>query len=331
MTTLITNNVVRVAEDVEDQIYNFRPTDTPFVSGIARTKVQNRFHEWTADVYRAPNRGNAAIEGAAATFSAQSQPGQYNNRTQIIQDTLDVSGTTEAVKKYGRKSEIARLKTKKMVELRKDIEAAAIGNGTAVQGTAAVAGQMRGLYGFVATNNSLGSGGVAPNPQTNTAPTAGTLREFSEDDFRSVLTLVYKNGGDASVLMVSPEHKAHVDTFTSNVQKTNEVGGGSRSQTVLNTSFDIYAGPYGKTKVVPNRVMTGISETDNGLVNTAYVVDFDKCALGQLRPFQSKKLGDVGDSERWQILTEVTLVVRQESTLGAIRDLTADGKEPASP
>lgn len=115
--TLLTGSVVQVAEDFEDRIYNFRPTDTPLVSGIGRTTVSNVLHEWTADVYRSPNGGNAAIEGADASYSSQTQPSVYNNRTQIIQDTMSVSNTSEKVKKYGRSSEIARLKTKKMVEL----------------------------------------------------------------------------------------------------------------------------------------------------------------------------------------------------------------------
>ena len=58
-----------------------------------------------------------------------------------------------------------------------------------------------------------------------------------------------------------------------------------------------------------------------GLVNTDYVIDPDKVKLGQLRPFQSKELAQVGDARNFQILTEVTLVVPQEGTLGAIRDL----------
>ena len=115
--TLLTGSVVRVAEDVENKIYNFRPSDSPLVSAIDRTPVSNVLHEWTADTYRAPNGGNAAIEGADATYSAQTQPGQYSNRTQIVQDTVSVSNTAEKVRKYGRASEIARLKTKKMVEL----------------------------------------------------------------------------------------------------------------------------------------------------------------------------------------------------------------------
>lgn len=325
-TLLTSTPIVRLAEDVEDKIYNFRPTDTPLVSSIGRTKTEATFHEWTADIYRAPNRGNAAIEGADAAYALPAQPTNYGNRHQIVQDTVSVSGTAEAVKKYGRKSEVDRLKAKKMVELKKDIEAAAIGNGAAVTGTSGVAGQMRGLYGWVATNNSLAVAGspVAPNPITNTPPTAGTLRAFAEADLKTVILGVYQNGGDASVLLVTPAHKQRVSTFTGNVQRTNEVTG-QRRDVVLQTSFSVYGHDFGETKVVPNRCMTGVSGTDNGLVNTAYVVDYDKIKLGQLRPFQSSPLAKVGDSEQWQILTEVTLVVGQESTLGAVRDLTATG------
>ena len=62
-----------------------------------------------------------------------------------------------------------------------------------------------------------------------------------------------------------------------------------------------------------------------GLVNTAYLLDYDKIKLGQLRTMQTSELAKVGDSEQWQMLTELTLVVGQESTLGAIRDLTPTG------
>lgn len=314
--TLITPSVIRVAEDVEDKIYNYRPSDAPLVSSIDRVKVENVLHEWTADVYRAPNGGNAAIEGADAAYSAQTQPGQYNNRTQIIQDTMSVSNTAERVKKYGRASEIARLKTKKMVELKRDIEAAAIGNGTAVTGTGSVAGQMRGLYGWIKTNNDLGATGVAPDPQTNTAPTAGTLRDLAETQVKGVILKVYQDGGDADVMLVSPSHKQKVSAFTGNVTRMNDVTG--KGQIQLNTAFTFYGHDFGVSKVVPDRVMGSGSA---GLTNTLYVVDYEKIALGQLRPFESEQMATTGDAKNWQVRTEVTLVVRQESTLGAVRDL----------
>jgi hypothetical protein len=127
---------------------------------------------------------------------------------------------------------------------------------------------------------------------------------------------VYTNGGDADVALVSPTHKQTVSTFTGNVQRTNEVA--ERRNATLQTAFTFYGHDFGVTKVVPNRVMTGAGA---GLINTDYIVDYDKIKLGQLRPFQSTELAKTGDADAWQILTEVTLVVGQESTLGAIRDL----------
>lgn len=319
MTTLIVPNVVRVSEDVQDKIYRFAPTDTPLISGIGRRKVSNVFHEWQRKGYRSANPDNAAIEGADATYAAQTQPGMLSNRTQIVQDTLQVSNTVEAVKKYGRSSEIKELKAEKMVELKKDIEAAAIARGTAVTGTSGVAGQMRGLYGFC-TQGSFGATGAAPDPTTNTAPTAGTLRPFTEALLKDGIQDCYTNGGKASVVLVTPAHKVQVSTFTGNVQRTNEVG--TKQAAVLNAAFDVYRSDFGLHKIVPSRTMSGSAP---GLVNTAYLIDYDKMELGQLRGFESEEMARTGDSRKWQIRTEVTLVVHDEKPLAAIRDLTLTG------
>lgn len=325
MTTqlLVSTPVVRLKEDVEDSIYNYRPTDTPLTSSIKRKKVSAVLHEWTADIYRAPVLTNAAIEGADATFAVPSQPTNYSNRTQIFQDTVSVSGTAEAHGKYGRQSEINRLLVKKGTEVKKDIEASVIANGATVTDNGSdTAGKLRGLYGWAATNNSLGGGSAAaPVPTSNTAPVAGDKRAFAESDLKTVIRKVYENGGDASVLMVTPLHKVRASSFSDNVQRTNEVG--KKGDVLLQTSYSIYGHDFGETKIVPNRVMGAISSA--GTSNTAYLLDYDKLALGQFRPFQKTQLARKGDSEQWQILTELTLIVGQESTIGAIRDLYANG------
>jgi hypothetical protein len=314
--TLITPSVVRVAEDVEDQIYNFNPSDAPLLSMIDRQKVSNVFHEWNRDSYRTPDPTRAAIEGADATYSAQTQPGPLNNRTQIFQDTVSVSNTAETVKKYGRSSELSRLKTKKMLELKRDIEAAIICSGAAVTGTSGVAAKMRGLYGFI-TNRSMGASGVAPDPTTNTAPVDGTDRAATEAMLKTAIQTCYQNGGDGSICMVSPAHKALISAYTGGVQRTNEVG--SKQAAVLNAAFDFYRSDFGVTKVVPNRVM---AVSAKGLNDTQYVLDADKLSLGQLRPFESEQMATVGDAKNWQVRTEVTLIVRDEKPLYAITDIT---------
>jgi hypothetical protein len=317
--TLITPSVVKVKEDVVDQIFNFNPDDAPLVSMISRESIDNVYFEWQRDSYRTPDQTRGAIEGADASYAAQTEPTLLNNRTQIFQDTVSVSNTAERVKKYGRDNESRRLRMKKMVELKRDMEAACIASGATVTGTSGVAGKLRGLYGFI-TNDRLGVGGVSPDATTNTAPVAGTLAAVAESDLKTGLQTAYQNGGDGSIVMCSPNHKVKISTFTGNVQRTNEVGG--RSAAVLNAAFDFYRGDFGVTKIMPNRVMAGSTA---GLQSTIYIIDADKLALAVLRGFESEQLATVGDAKNWQVRTEVSLLVRDEAPLYAIRDVTVTG------
>ena len=318
---LQTFTVVGQKEDVDDKIYRVTPEETPFISMIGRKSVDATNPEWQRTSLRAAG-ANAKIEGLDATYAVQPQPERLVNRTQIISDTLSITGTTERVAKYGRATELGRLKAEKSVELKKDIEWAAISNPAFVVGAAATARQMRGLYGWLETNNELGVAGspAAPVIATNTGPVAGTLRAFTGALLDSLILKVYNSGGKAQTLMVSPNHKQRASTFTGNVQRTNEVTGSGAVR--LQTSFSVYGHDFGETKIVPNRVMTGAGA---GLINTAYLLDAEQCKLGVLRPFSSEELAKVGDAQNHLILTEVTLQVNEEKALGAVRDLTVSG------
>ncbi len=232
---------------------------------------------------------------------------------------MSVSNTAERVKKYGRAKEASRLCTKKMVELKRDYEAAIICNGATVTGNGSTAGKLRGLYGFV-TNRAMGVGGVAPDPTTNTAPVDGTDVSVTEAMLKTGLQTVYQNGGSGSIVMCSPAHKVKISTFTGNVQRTNEVG--SKQAAVLNAAFDFYRSDFGVTKIVPNRVQTVSAK---GLNDTIYILDADKLAASQLRSFEKEKLATVGDAENWQVRMEVSLRVRDEKPLYAITDILAAG------
>lgn len=319
--SLLTPSVVKVKEDVIDQIYNFNPSDAPLLSMIERTTIDNVYFEWQRDTYRTPDQTRGAVEGADASYAAQTEPTLLNNRTQIFQDTVSVSNTAERVKKYGRDNESKRLRMKKMIELKRDQEAACIASGATVTDNGTNAGKLRGLYGFI-TNDRLGAAGspASPDPTTNTAPTAGTAESFDEDDLKAGIQSCYENGGDGSVVLCSPAHKVRISGFTGGVQRTNEVGG--KSAAVVNAAFDFYRSDFGVTKIVPNRVMAGSTA---GLRNTVYIIDADKLALAVLRPFESEQMATVGDAKQWQVRTEVSLLVRDEKPLYAIRDCTVSG------
>src|SRR4249919_579135 len=317
--TLITPSVVKVKEDVIDQIYNFNPSDAPLVSMLERQSVDNVYTEWQRDTYRAPDGTRAAIEGADATYAAQTEPTLLNNRTQIFQDTVSVSNTAERVKKYGRDSEAKRLKMKKMIELKRDIEAAYISSGATVTGTSGAAAKTRGLYGFL-TYDSFGATGVSPDPTTNTAPVNGTDRALTETMLKDGIQSCYENGGDGSIVLCSPAHKVKISSFGANVQRTNEVG--SKQAAVVNVAFDFYRNDFGVSKIVPNRVQ---ATAVVGLNDTIYIIDADKLANGVLRPFESEQMATVGDAENWQVRKTSMLVVRDEKPLYAIRDITVTG------
>ena len=98
-----------------------------------KRSANNVYKGMVARTRTAPGRHPCAIEGADASYAAQTEPTLLNNRTQIFPYTVSVSNTAETVKKYGRSSEPSRLEVKKMIELR-DQEAAYISNGATVTG-----------------------------------------------------------------------------------------------------------------------------------------------------------------------------------------------------
>jgi hypothetical protein len=312
--TYKTYDTVGNREDLIDKIFNVAPTDTPFCSSIARGKATGVFHEWQRDTLRAPNKANAAVEGADATYAAQSPTQRLGNRCQIIEDTLSVSGTQDAVNHAGGK-ETKRLKAKKMVELKKDIEASAIANTTAVTGSDTVARQMRGLSGWCATNSQSGAGGSAPDPVNNVAPVAGTNRAFAEPLLKTGLLQAYNAGGDIAFAMMAPDRKQLASAFTGNVVRQQNVGDSPKKAT-LNTAYTFYGSDFGTIRMVPNRVMA------NGIDTNVYGIDPSMWSLAFLRAFNDTELAKIGDARNYQILCEVTLEAREERSSFAIRDLT---------
>ena len=62
MATYQTYQTVGIREDLADIIYNISPTETPFMSGVAKNKATNTTHQWQTDAL-ADVAANAAVEG----------------------------------------------------------------------------------------------------------------------------------------------------------------------------------------------------------------------------------------------------------------------------
>ena len=301
----LTNVAIGNREDLVDVIWNVSPTDTPMLSAIDKVKAEAVTDEWQRDVLTAP-ANNAVAEGADASYTAITPTQRLSNQTQISRKTFSISDTQERVSKAGRKSEIRYQLVKQGKELRKDMELALIENPTLTTGATR---QTRGLRGWIVTGSSSGASGAAPNFGTNTAPTDGTLRTYTEALLRSAVLSAYTNGGNPTMLMVHPSIKQNISaTFTGNGTKFNK---GEAKE--LWTAWDVIQTDFGVLDVVPNRVMSRTRE--------AYVIDPDMLAVAVLRDMEDQELARIGSARNYMLETEYALEVREERALACTRDI----------
>ena len=305
--TFDTYDSVGEREDLSDVIYSISPTDTPFISSAAKTKATAVLHEWQTDSLAAAVTNNAVIEGDEATLDAVSATTRLSNSSQIMDKTVVITGTQEAVDKAGRASELAYQIAKKAKELKRDMEATVTGNIAEVTGGSSTARKMGTLGSWIETNDVFGAGG-ASGTAGNTARTDGTQRAFTEAQLKSVIKSVWNEGGEPSMIMVGPFNKQKLSGFTGNSTRFD-----AGADATLYTSVDVYASDFGQLQVVPNRFSRD---------RDAYVLDMNYFAIAFLRDFSMHELSKTGDSEKRQLLVEATLESRNEKASGLVADLT---------
>ena len=314
MATYQTYTAIGQREDLSDVIYNISPTDTPFMSSIGKTKATATYHEWQTDSLAAPALGGA-VEGADASSITASPTTRIGNRTQIFTKSVAVAGTLEAVDKAGRKSEKAYQLAKVSAELKRNIELTLLSNQVSAAGNSSTARTLGGLQAWLSTNYDGGTSGVAGASGT-TARTDGTDRTFTETILKTVVAEVYTAGGTPKVLMVNPAHKQVVSAFAG-IAAQRYMAPANEPTTIIGAA-DVYMSDFGTISVVPNRFMNSTNAGDE----TAFLVDPDMAAVAYLRPFQTIELAKTGDSEKTQLLAELTLEVKNEAAHGIIADLS---------
>ncbi len=292
-------------EDLSDVIYLIDPTDTPFLSGVPRTKAAAVLHEWQTDSLAAA-AANAVIEGDDATTDATSATTRLSNSTQISDKVPRVSGTQEAVNKAGRKSEMSYQVAKVAQELKRDMEFILLANTAENVGDATTARNLGSIGAWIDTNTSNGVSGT-DGSLGNTARTDGTQRDMSEALLKAVLKLCWDNGGDPECIMVGSRNKQVISGFTGNATRFK----GAEDNT-LKASIDIYDSDFGQLQIIPNRFQRA---------RDCLILQKNMWGVGYLRPFLLQDLAKTGDTERKQLLVEYTLESRNEAASGAVWDL----------
>jgi hypothetical protein len=297
-------DLVGLAEDVEDVIFNISPQETPFLTKAKRKKVTATNHQWQTDSLATP-AANRAIEGDESTYATATPTVMLSNRTQISKKTVKVSGTADAVRKYGRREEFAYQIAKKGKELKRDIEYALITNQVSSAGGSGTARSSAGVESMIAGNRILGTGnttGTTPGYASGDwgAVTDGTAATMVETDLTSALTAAWADGGDASTIMVGTTLKARIATFGGASKFAGvSVNQGRTAQGVVIGGVDLYISDVGEHKIMLNRYMR---------TGTLLALDMDYWSVGFLRPIKFEERAKTGDATSGELLCEYTLI-----------------------
>ncbi len=273
---------------------------------LGRTPVQNTYHEWQTDSLASATTSNAAVEGDTFTYTSPAVTTRVGNYTQIMTKTASVSNTYEVVNKAGRTSEMAYQLSKRTKELARDMETIMLNNQGGGAGSTSTARTLRGLPSWYATNTSRASGG-ANGSAGNAATDAGSQRALTEALLKPVLKSAWDNGGMPDTIMVGSANKQVMSGFSVSNTRFQNV-----EDKKLTAVIDIYEGDFGTYKIVANRFQRA---------RDLHILQPDMLKIGVLRPLKVEDIAKTADSMQKALVTEVTLVVKNEAAHGVVADL----------
>lgn len=307
-TTLTTKGI---REDLENVIYRVAPEKTPFQNNVGKgIKASNTFHEWQVESLASPSSSNYHLEGDDITsFGSENVTTRVGNYAQIFVKTGIVSGTDDVVNKAGRDTESARQKMLKGIELRTDMEMTYMGNVVSGQESGATPRKCGGMLAWLTSNTSFGAGGSAGGYSGGTvsAATPGTNRTYTETLLKSVRATAFGNGATPSQVYVGPTQKQQMSAFTGIASI--RVNASPNEQATIIGAADVYQDDFGKMSIIPHPY---------AITGTALFVDPEYVGIATLRGVKDIPLAKTGDAEKFMLLAEKTLVVKNQKAHAAI-------------
>jgi len=305
-----------IREDLENVIYDISPEETPFYSSAKKVSASNTFHEWQTDSLRS-SQANAHIEGDDTTANAMTPTTRMGNYTQIFKNAVIIPDTDSGLDKAGRATEMAYQTLKIAKEQKLDIEKALFDNNAHVAGSGTVARELAGVPAFINTNiGNKGTSGVNPESVSGwTVPgskprTDGTATAFTQADFDSTMQACWESGGRPSAVYLSAFQMNLALGFTGNNNQTSTIK--AESEKVIK-HMDVYVTPWGTVEFTPTR---------ENRSRDVFIMQDDMWAVGVLRATKNTALAKTGDNTKRQVLTELTLISKNEKASGAVIDCT---------
>ena len=315
-------DAVGIREDLQDIIYDVSPEETPFYSACAKVKATNTFHDWQTDALR-NSAANAHVEGDDTTAEARTATTRLGNYTQIFKNAVSVPDTDDGLDKAGRAKEIAYQTLRIAKEQKLDIEKALFDNNAMVAGNSTTARELAGAPCWMITNTDFQAPGTGTtdgaDPTDGLGSTARTdasadnLTAFSQTKFDSVMQSIWEQGGNPDVVYLSAFQMNKALGFTGMNNQRSTIGASVGGTNAVINAVDVYVTPWGTVEFTPTR---------ENRSRDVFIIQNDMWAVGVLRPTKNTQLAKTGDSTRRQVITELTLVCKNEKASGIIADNT---------
>lgn len=258
------------------------------VSNLQRSSANDIFHYTLQDTLKTPAL-SAKAEGSDPTY-ANTDPTRTLNMLHIIDDAFEITETEQATDRYGSPEDRVAYETEKALKNWANKAEFALLRSTLVSGGAstgaAFARQMRGLKYSLSVVTS--SSGVS----------------LSETIFNDRLQATWNQGANVDLVLAPMTLKRRISSWNGN--------GGTKyynqEDRRLVTPIEVYeSDASGKpVKLVAHRFMTISGDLNYDILG----VEMDKFATAYLREPKVRPLAKTGDSERRQVVGELTLEVR---------------------
>lgn len=282
---LVTYDDASRREDLLSIVGNVTPDDTPLMTMLKTSSASNTLHEWLEDYITPPTSVTYASEGAAATYSALTQPARRNNITAIVTQTFRVSGTERAVNPGNNQDALDYQGSKALTNWKMNAEFTLV-RGALASGASGTARQMAGLTNVITT--------------LYTARNSGT--SLSETEFQDMHQHSWDQGGTDNsfdLVLVPFGLKRKIDGFTAGATKYVD-----QSDKKLTQPVAIYETSAGVVRTMQHRYVQSAAATPGPRF---LGIKEDKYRVAYLRKPFKEMLGKDGDRENGQIVGEFTL------------------------
>jgi hypothetical protein len=317
-------------EDLSNIITTISPEETPLFSNSRKEKATAVNHEWLSDTL-AVSSTNSAPEGNAITVSTAAAPTRLGNILQISEKDYGVSGTMTALGAAGalagRSDELTRLRMKKGLELRRDMEVVLHSNQAKASDTGGASTRLLGGLPSWITNVTGVASAVSAAPATGNGSSAVAAFSGSTaltyEQLASAQTLAFDDGGQPNMLEVPPRLKrafsALAFSATPSTADVRYMANGNSPAVAVGT-VDKWMSDFGTVDVVVNRQLS--IQVGTFLRQAAFLLDTERLAIGMLRSFEVNQLARTGDARSEFVVSEYTLAPTAPDAHAAVYGVT---------